>query len=50
MMLTLVKEWEGFKKELDLSIKKTMEMRTKSINDKLAHIGYVNEQLSKWHV
>ena len=50
MMLTLVKEWEGFKKELDLSIKKTMEMRTKSINDKLAHIVYVNEQLSKWHV
>lgn len=50
MMLTLVKEWEGFKKELDFSIKTTMKMRTKSINDKLAHIGYVNEQLSKWHV
>jgi hypothetical protein len=50
MMLTLVKEWEGFKKELDFSIKTTMKMRTKSINDKLAHMGYVNEQLSKWHV
>lgn len=50
MMLTLVKEWEGFKKELDFSIKTTMRMRTKNINDKLAHIGYVNEQLSKWHV
>lgn len=50
MMLVLVKEWEDFKKELDFSIKDTMRMRTKSINDKLAHIGYVNEQLSKWHV
>ena len=50
MMLTLVKEWKGFKKELDFSIKTTMKMRTKSINHKLAHIGYVNEQLSKWHV
>lgn len=50
MMLVLVKEWEDFKKELDFSIKETMKMRTKSINEKLAHIGYVNEQLSKWHV
>lgn len=50
MMLTLVEEWEEFKKELDVSIKRTMKVRTKSINDKLAHIGYVNEQLSKWHV
>lgn len=50
MMLTLVEEWEEFKKELDISIKRTMKVRTKSINDKLAHIGYVNEQLSKWHV
>lgn len=50
MILTLVKEWGEFKKELDFSIKTTMKMRTKSINDRLAHIGYVNEQLSKWHV
>lgn len=50
MMLVLVKEWEDFKKELDFSIKYTMKMRTKSINDKLAHIGYVNEKLTKWHV
>lgn len=49
-MLVLVKEWEDFKKELDFSIKYTMKMRTKSINDKLAHIGYVNEKLTKWHV
>ena len=50
MMLVLVKEWEDFKRELDFAIKNTMKMRTKSINDKLAHIGYVNEQLSRWHV
>lgn len=50
MMLTLVREWEGFKEELDNSIKKAMSSCTKSINDKLAHIGYVNEQLSKWHI
>lgn len=50
MMLTLVNEWEEFKKELDFSIKRTIKTRIKSINDKLAHIGYVNEQLSKWHV
>ena len=50
MMLTLVKEWDGFKKELDFSIKTTIEERTKSINKQLCHIGYINEQLSKWHV
>ena len=50
MMLTLVKEWDGFKKELDFSIKTTIEERTKSINKQLCHIGYMNEQLSKWHV
>ncbi len=50
MMLTLVKEWNGFKKELDSSIKTTIKERTKSINNQLCHIGYVNEQLSKWHV
>ena len=50
MMLTLVKEWDGFKKELDFSIKITIEERTKSINKQLCHIGYMNEQLSKWHV
>lgn len=50
MMLTLVKEWEGFKKELDFSIKVTLKERTRSINNQLYHIGYVNEQLSKWSV
>ena len=50
MILVLVKEWEDFKKELDFAIKDTMRMRTKSINDKLANIGYVNEQLAKWRV
>ena len=50
MMITLIKEWDGFKKELDFSIKKTMEERTKFINNQLCHIGYMNEQLSKWHV
>lgn len=50
MMLVLMKEWDDFKKELDFSIKCTMKMRAKSINDKLAHIGYVNEKLTKWHV
>ena len=50
MMLTLIEEWDGFKENLNFSIKKTMESRTKSINDKLTHIGYVNKQLSKWHV
>ena len=50
MMLTLAKEWDGFKKELDFSIKTTIKERTKSINNQLCHIGYINEQLSKWHV
>ena len=50
MMLALVKDWEKFKKELDVSIKTTMKMRTENINKQLAHMGYVNEQLSKWHV
>lgn len=50
MMLALVKDWEKFKKELDASIKTTMKMRTESINKQLSHMGYVNEQLSKWHV
>lgn len=50
MILVLVKEWEDFKKELDFAIKDTMRMRTKSINDKLANIGYRNEQLAKWRV
>lgn len=50
MMLTLVKEWDGFKEQLDFSIKTTIKERTKSINNQLCHIGYMNEQLSKWHV
>lgn len=50
MMLTLVKEWDEFKKELDSSIKTAIKERTKSINNQLCHIGYINEQLSKWHV
>ena len=50
MMLALVKYWDGFKNELDASIKRTMKSKTESINRQLAHIGYVNEQLSKWHV
>lgn len=50
MMLTLVEYWDGFKKELDTSIKRTMKDETESINKQLAHISYVNEQLSKWHV
>lgn len=50
MMLTLVQEWDGFKESIDFSIKTTMKSRTENINRQLAHIGYVNEQLSKWHV
>lgn len=50
MMLVLVKEWNGFKEDLNFSIKTTMKERTKSINNQLVHIGYVNEQLAKWKV
>lgn len=50
MMLTLVKDWDGFKEELDFAIKTTLRSRTKNINNQLSHIGYVNEQLSKWKV
>jgi hypothetical protein len=50
MMLTLIKEWGGFKEEFDVAIKKALTNRTKHINDQLSHIGYVNEQLAKWHV
>lgn len=50
MMLTLVKEWDGFKKEFDFAIKTTLESRKKYIHDQMCHIGYVNEQLSKWHI
>ena len=50
MMLTLVKEWDDFKKDLHYMIKFTMEERTKNINKQLAHIGYVAEQLENWHV
>lgn len=50
MMLTLIRYWDGFKKELHANIKTCLEERTKTINEELAHIAYVNEQLSKWHV
>lgn len=50
MMLTLVETWDGFKKELNIGIEKALERRIKHINKQLSHIGYVNEQLSKWHV
>ena len=50
MILTLIRYWEGFKKELHANIKTCLEERTKTINKELAHIAYVNEQLSKWHV
>ena len=50
MMLTLIRYWDGFKKELHANIKTCLEERTKTINKELAHIAYVNEQLSKWHV
>lgn len=50
MMLTLAREWDGFKKELHESIKITLRERTRAINAELAHIGYVNEQLEKWSV
>lgn len=50
MMLTLVRDWDGFKKELGESIKITLRDHTRVINAKLAHIGYVNEQLEKWSV
>lgn len=50
MMVILVKEWDGFKKDLHSMIRFTMEERTKSINRQLSHIGYVNEQLSMWKV
>lgn len=50
MMLTLVRDWDGFKKELGESIKITLRERTRAINAELAHIGYMNEQLEKWSV
>lgn len=50
MMLTLAREWDGFKNELHASIKITLRERTRAINAELAHIGYVNEQLEKWSV
>lgn len=50
MMLTLINDWDGFKKELDSAIKTTLAERTKNINNQLVHIGYVNEQLAKWRV
>lgn len=50
MMLTLIDEWENFKKELDITIKFTLKAHTESINKQIAHIAHVNEQLSKWHV
>lgn len=50
MMLRLVDEWAAFKKELDIAIRFTLNERTKSINNQLAHIGYVNEKLEKWEV
>ena len=50
MMLTLVKDWDGFKEQLDFTIKTTLKERTRYINNQLSHIGYVNEQLVKWKV
>lgn len=50
MMLTLIREWDGFKRELHASIKITLRERTRAINAELSHIGYVNEQLEKWSV
>lgn len=50
MMLTLVKEWDSFKKDLHCMIKFTMEERTKNINNELAHISYITEQFKNWHV
>lgn len=49
-MLIIAHYWDGFKDQLDFSIKVALEERTKSINKKIAHIAYVNEQLSKWKV
>jgi hypothetical protein len=50
MMLILVREWDDFKNDVGRMIKYTMEERTKKINAELSHIGYVNDQLSKWKV
>lgn len=50
MMLTVIKEWDEFKQKLDAAIQKAMEEKTKRINSELSHIGYVNEELSKWHI
>ena len=50
MMLTLINDWDGFKKELDFAINTTLAERTKNINNQLVHIGYVNEPLAKWRV
>lgn len=47
---TLINDWDGFKKELDFAINTTLAERTKSINNQLVHIGYVNEQLAKWRI
>lgn len=50
MMLALINDWDGFKEELDFAIKTTLKSRTKHISNQLSHIGYMNEQLSKWRV
>ena len=50
MMLEVVEYWEEFKKLLDFSIKTTLKNKTEAINQKIARIAHVNEQLSSWHV
>lgn len=50
MMLNVINDWSGFKKELDFAIRTTLRERTNHINNQLSHIVYVNEQLSKWTV
>lgn len=49
-MLEIMENWEGFKQALDRSIKRSLKAKTEHINKEIAHIAYVNEQLSKWHV
>ena len=49
-MLTVIRYWDGFKEQLNYTIKVNLKTRTESINKEIAHIAYMNEQLAKWSV
>lgn len=50
MILTLIEEWEDFKKVFSENIIEKMDEERKNINLELEHIGYINSQLKKWHI